>query len=276
MFIDKISATKSDCIDQCLLRYAYKYIEYFPGFASKNEESLNFGSFIHKVFELGYLLKDTKSLMKIAEQERATYHIPFQYDDKIKICVENFIQLNSGLGETIATEGKFEVVLDVEAGIKHTGVIDRIVKGSDGGYLVIDYKSSKREKSKKDLLQDKQSMGYAYAVHKMHNIEFNKIWCGHYYPVSNHLVVVQFNKAQIFAWKKKEIDKVWRIRKKKRDEFPPMRNIFCDYCDMKPVCPLFNSEKEVCERLEEQRALAAEKKKLREQSKVEDGKDKNQ
>lgn len=252
MFINNISASKSDIIDQCLWKYNLKYILKIPGFGSKNEESLNFGSFIHKVFELGYKDNDVKQLMKLAEQERSTYKVQFQMNDKILRCVENFVLWNQKLGETVATEQMVTVPLDKEHDINFVGVIDRVVKGTDGGYLVIDYKTSKKEKSKKDLLQDKQLMGYAYAINQLYNVDFSNIWCGHYYPVTNTFNVVKFTKLQIWNWKKKELEKVWRIRKKKKDEFPPQENIFCDWCEFKPVCERFNSKEDVCKRLEEQ------------------------
>ena len=252
MFINNISASRSDIIDQCLWKYNLKYNLKIPGFGSKNEESLNFGSFIHKIFELGYKDNDPKLLMKLAESERETYKIPFGMNDRIKVCIENFILWNGKLGETISTEGMFEVPLDAEHDIKYIGIIDRVVKGTDGGYLVIDYKTSKREKKTKDLLDDKQLMGYAYAIHTKYGVDYTKIWCAHYYPVTGNFYPVRFSKAQIWNWKKKEIDKVWRIRKKTKDEFPPQKNIFCDYCEFQPVCPHFSTQEQVCKRLEEQ------------------------
>lgn len=223
------------------------------------------------MFELGYKDNDIKSLMKLAEQERSKYKIPFQMNDRIKVCMENFVMWNSKLGETISTENLFEVPLDEKNDIKFIGVIDRVIKGSDGGYLVIDYKTSKREKSKKDLLQDKQLMGYAYAIHTLYGVEYNKIFCAHFYPLTKNFIPVSFSKAQIWSWKKKEIDKVWRIRKKTKDGFFPQKNIFCDYCEFQQVCEKFNPPEVVCKRLDEQIKLRdelKEKKKLEELAKV--------
>ena len=234
-----------------------------PGFGSSNEEALNFGSFIHKIFELGYKDNDAKLLMKLAESERGTYKVPFGMNDRLKMCIENFILWNSKMGETISTEGMFEVDLDEKNGIKFNGVIDRIVKGNKGGYLVIDYKTSKREKTKKELMDDKQLMGYAYAVHVKYGAEFKDIFCAHYYPVSGNFVTVSFSKVQIWNWKRKEIDKVWRIRKKKKDEFYPQKNIFCSNCEFQQACENFNSPEVVKCKIEEQLKLKKEKQDLK-------------
>tara|TARA_R110000782_G_scaffold184388_2_gene274673 strand:+ start:34489 stop:35361 length:873 start_codon:yes stop_codon:yes gene_type:complete len=255
MFINSISASKSDVIDQCLWKYYLRYVLRYPGFGSKNEDALNFGSFIHKVFEEGYKLKDFKSLLKVAEAERPTYRVPFRENDRMKACLENFLSWNQKLGETVATEGAYKIPLDVERDIEFIGIIDRVIKGTDGSYLVIDYKTSKREKKKKDLLNDKQLMGYAFAIHRTYNIPYDKIYCSHYYPLSNNFVSVRFSKFQIFQWEKKEIDKVWKIRKKKKDEFYSQRNVFCDWCEYQPACDKFNCSSEVALRMDEQKKL---------------------
>lgn len=265
MFINTISASKSDIIDQCLWKYYLKYILKIPGFGSKNEEALNFGSFIHKVFELGYRETDKKELMKIAESQRSVYHIPFQMNDRINSCISNFLQWNAKMGETLSTEGFVEEFLDEKNDIKFIGVIDRVIKGKDGGYLVVDYKSSKREKKTKDLLDDKQLMGYAWAISQRYKVDVSKVWCAHFYPVTGNFYPVQFSRMQIAMWKKKEIDKVWRIRKKKKDDFPAQSNIFCDWCEMKDVCEKFTSKDLVCKRLDEQIIL---RDKLKEEKKL--------
>lgn len=255
-FINNISNSRSDTIDQCLLKYHLKYNLRIPGFGSKNEDALNFGSYVHKIFEVGYKEKDSKSLMKIAEQERSTYKVPFHENDRLKKCIENFIPWNMKLGETVSTEQTFRLPMDAKADIEFIGIIDRVVKGTEGGYLVIDYKTSKREKKKKDLMDDPQLMGYAWIIHEVHGTPYEKIWCGHYYPVSGNFPTVRFSKFQIESWKKKQIEKVWRIRKKKANEFYPQENMFCNWCEYQPACTRFNSEEQVACRIEEQKVLA--------------------
>tara|TARA_R110002126_G_scaffold84465_21_gene205281 strand:- start:2068 stop:2892 length:825 start_codon:yes stop_codon:yes gene_type:complete len=270
-FINNISNSRSDTIDQCLHKYNLKYNLRIPGFGNKNEDALNFGSYVHKIFEIGYKEKDSKSLMKIAEQERSTYKVPFHENDRLQRCVENFILWNNKLGETVSTEQLFKLPLDSKADIDFIGIIDRVVKGTEGGYLVIDYKTSKREKKKKDLMDDPQLMGYAWLIHETYGTPYEKIWCAHYYPVTGNFPNVRFSKFQIERWKKKQIEKVWRVRKKKGTDFHAQENIFCDWCEYKPACPRFNSEAVVHCRLEEQKVLA---KKLREERKLEEAKNK--
>jgi RecB family exonuclease len=263
MYINSISSSKSDIIDQCLWKYNLKYILKLPGFGSKNEDALNFGSYIHKIFELGYKEKDLKSLLKIAESEKTTYKVTFRDNERIKACLENFLLWNQKMGETVSTEKVFNIPLDEKNDIHFIGVIDRVVKGTDGGYLVIDYKTSKREKKKKTLMDDNQLKGYAWAIHETYGVPLEDIYCAHYYPVTGNFVAVKFSKFQIERWKKQQIEKVWRIRKKKKDEFWAQENVFCDWCEYKEACPRFQSEETVCKRIDEQKEL---KKRLDEES----------
>jgi len=138
------------------------------------------------------------------------------------------------------------------------GIIDRVIKGDDGGYLIIDYKTSKREKTKVELYQDTQLKGYVYAISKLYEVPISKIVAAHYYPLTNNFVHVQYSVPQINAHLRKIVDEVWKIRKKKKDEMRSNRNEFCNWCAYKTACPEFCTMHEVQKTIEE---LKARKKK---------------
>jgi len=261
MFINTLSSSKSDTIDQCLLKYDYRYIRRFPGYESGNEDSLNFGSYIHKIFEDGHQCNHISDLENIAENLKKNYKVPFHYNDKIKTCIDNFYRFNSKLGETIGLEYEFKVTLS--EGMEYIGFIDRIVKGTDGGYLIIDYKTSKREKKRKDLLTDNQLIGYAYAIHKIYDVPISEIVCAHYYPLTDNFVHVKFSTQIVNRWRDRAIKKIWAVRKKKKDEFPAMENKFCNWCEYKKMCPVHVDEYQVSIRIEEQKVLTEEKNKTK-------------
>ena len=113
-------------------------------------DALQFGSYIHKIFEDGVDAESVDELMEHATRLRNSYQFTGRAADIVK-CVTNFHKFNGALTESVSTEMKFkvEVIPDLEV----NGIIDRVVKGSEGGYLVIDYKTSKREEDEERALQ---------------------------------------------------------------------------------------------------------------------------
>jgi RecB family exonuclease len=256
MHIDKISESKFKTFKQCKLKYKYKYVDYLKEPEDANTEALQFGSYIHKVFEDGYKLTSEKDMVKLSESIIAEYKISSDYFGKDLVCIKNFFQFNKKLGETVATELTFEVELDKE--IKLNGIIDRVIKGKNNTYLIIDYKTSKKEKTKVDLYQDTQLKGYTYAIHKMYQVPIKNITVAHYYPVTGNLVDVKYTPNQIASYVKNLINEVWKIRKSKKTDLTATRNEFCNWCPYKGLCPEFNDPLVIEESL----------KKLKESSKV--------
>lgn len=256
MYIKTISESKYQTFKQCQLKYRYRYVDRLPEPDDAPTDALHFGSYIHKILEDGVKATTEAELMQIAEDVRGSYKVSKKYDGKDRTCIQNFLKFNDGLGETVDTELVFEV--DVKDDITLNGVIDRVIKGQDGGYLIIDYKTSKREKNKTELYQDSQLKGYVYAISKMYNVPVQEIVAAHYYPLTNNFVYVRYSKPQINAHVKRIVDEVWKIRKKKKAEFQPSRNEFCDWCAYKKACPEFCSMFDVEKKIEE---LKAKKKK---------------
>lgn len=196
--------------------------------------------------------KSQDEMKLIAEEVRGSYKVSKKYEGKDLKCIDNFLSFNAKLGETVGTELVFEV--PVKDDITLNGIIDRVIKGEDGGYLIIDYKTSKREKSKVELYQDTQLKGYVYAMSKLYEVPISKIVAAHYYPLTNNFVHVQYSVPQINAHLRKIVDEVWKIRKKKKNEMRPNRNEFCNWCAYKTACPEFCTMHEVSTKIEELKA----------------------
>jgi len=239
MFVNTLSNSKKETFDQCKLKYKYNYIDKLKGDPG-DESAMNFGSYIHKILEEGYNSDSLDHLLKLAEQHKPTYKIPYRYSEKTEKCLKNFLKFNKNLGETVGCELKYEV--EIAPGMTVNGVIDRIIKGKDGGLLVIDYKTSKREKTKIDLFDDSQLQGYTFACHKEFGVPIEDITCAHYYPVTNNLVPIKYGRKKILRWVKNTVDKIWEMRKIKMNELTSSRNSFCDWCNYKAGCDQFESD----------------------------------
>jgi len=249
MFINTISNSKRDTFNQCKLKYRYRYVDRIGDYDISNTDALHFGSYIHQIFEEGFKATDLEALEKLAEENKEKYSFGDSYNPKILPCLKNFLRLNASFPEDGIPEQHFD--LEVAEGITMNGYIDRIIKGQEEGYLVIDYKTSKREKSKVDLYQDPQLKGYVYAVHKLYDVPINKITAAHYYPITDTLVNVQYTVNQIHAHVKSVVDDVWKIRKAKKADLCPMRNQFCNWCSYKSLCPVFTEDTLIQKRLDE-------------------------
>ena len=237
MFIKTISNSKRDTFNQCKLKYRYKYVDRLKEYDLSNTDALHFGSYIHKIFEDGAAASELSELNRLADTHKENYKFSSDYNSKIEPCLKNFLRLNASFPEVGTSELHFD--LSVAEDITINGYIDRIIKGKDGGCLVIDYKTGKRQKSKVELYQDPQLKGYVYAVHKLYNVPFNKITAAHYYPVTDTFTNVQYTANQIHAHIRSVVDDVWKIRKSKKEDLVPIRNNFCNWCQYKSLCPEF-------------------------------------
>ena len=255
MFIARTSHSKGDTLKQCPFKFYLRYYEYIPE-EGTNQDALNFGSYIHKILEDGYQEDSLKGLEKLAEQHKSTYKVGKKEDVRTKKCLNNFLKFNSKLGETVGTE--FEFKISLQEGMDYIGIIDRVIKGTDGGYLIIDYKTSKREKSKMNLFNDPQLQGYALAISEIFDVPAHKIKCAHYYPVTGNFVHVTFNRSQLINFKKNKINEFWKVRKMKKEDFVPQVNEFCNWCGYKSMCPKQSDPTSASCRLDEAKAKVKE------------------
>ena len=239
VYCNTISNSKLDTFNQCRLKYKRRYIERATLDKDKDVNALRFGSFIHQIFEDGVKAETVKELQTIAESIRGEY--PFDSkkypDSKIDKCIKNFLSFNAGLYKTIGVEVRYEEEIGPDMTVN--GIIDRLIKGMDGGYLVIDYKTGKREKTKPNLYNDSQLQGYAYAVCKKYKTTPENVVCAHYYPLSDNFVTIQYSRAQINNYQKMIVDRIWTIRKLKKDQLCAQKNEYCNWCDYQKQCPLF-------------------------------------
>jgi len=248
MYCTTISQSKANTFSECKLKYLYRYVQRVPQ-DETNGDALHFGSYIHKILEEGVACTTLEELQEHAKEQKSKYKFGSSYTPKIDICLRNFLKFNAKLAEAGATEQVYEVT--VKDDISVNGIIDRVIRGKDGGYLVIDYKTSKRQKTKFDLYQDDQLQGYCFAVHKLYETPIENIAVAHYYPLTDTLVSVNYSNSQIAAYLRKKIDEVWKIRKSKKVDMCPMQNQYCNWCGYKYVCPLFNPQDVVTKRLDE-------------------------
>jgi putative RecB family exonuclease len=243
MFIDKVSPSKIKVFDECKAKYKFKYIHYLKEEYNENlsTDALQFGQFIHKVLEDGVNCKSYDELVEIAKSVRSQYTFSKEKERLTESSLRNFIMFNKSLTDTVSTEMSFSVPSPCE-GYHINGIIDRIVMGKTGDLLVIDYKTSKRPAAKKDLYHDAQMQMYAYAIHKMYDVPVDRVTVAHYYPHLDKFVSIKYSSKHIALFLNAQKGKVWDIRKRKKDDFHPVTNRFCDWCGYKGLCPAYGAD----------------------------------
>ena len=240
MFINKVSPSKIKVYDECKLKYKFKYIDYLPE-KETNTDALQFGSFIHKVLEEGVTATTEEELFEIAKIVKSQYKFDEDARERQTVkCIKNFVNFNNSLSscEQVSTEQMFAV--ELKQGYAVNGIIDRVVKSQDGNYLVIDYKTSKRASTKRQLFHDPQMLLYAYAISVLYKVPIASVTLAHYYPHLDKLVNIKFSEPHVLMYMKKLTQKIWEIRKKKKDDFFPQVNQFCDWCGYRDMCPKQN------------------------------------
>ena len=255
VYINKVSHSKHDCYKQCPWKYWLRYHERIR--SEKSDISpLQFGSYIHRIFELGFEAKTFQDLRDIGEEIRGEYEFegPRYSNEIIEQCIRNFLRFNATLEKTIGVEIEYSIT-DEANDYSNTGVIDRVIEGKDGSLLVIDYKTGKYEKTKKELLLDPQMKGYAVACSNLYNVPLGKITAAHFYPVTGNFVSVKYMPWSQAQYLKEKTNFIWKVRKAKKGQFPARKNKFCNWCEYKEdYCPLFSLPSLVQKRIDEAKA----------------------
>ena len=145
----------------CKAKYKFRYIDYLRDtyIPNSNTDALQFGSYVHKIIELGVNATSLLELETLAKDLRKNYSFGGTKEKDMPKILKNFLALNEKLEETVSTEFPFEI--DAPDDVKLNGIIDRVVKGKTGKYLVIDYKTSRRPSTKHELFKDPQMLMYA-------------------------------------------------------------------------------------------------------------------
>tara|TARA_R110000824_G_scaffold235635_6_gene424445 strand:+ start:2320 stop:3138 length:819 start_codon:yes stop_codon:yes gene_type:complete len=250
MFINKVSPSKIKVFDECKKKYKFKYIDYLKEDFNDtlSTDALQFGQFIHKVLEDGVNCTTYEELSAIAKSVRSQYTFGKEKESLTEVSLRNFLTFNKPLTETVSTEMRFTVPSPCE-GYELNGIIDRVVMGKTGDLLVIDYKTSKRAASKRSLYNDAQMQMYAYAIHKMYDVPIERVTVAHYYPHLDKFVSIKYPAGHVAMFLKDQKGKVWDIRKRKKDDFHPVVNRFCDWCGYKDICPAQGADPVQAEKL---------------------------
>lgn len=243
-----LSFSRIAIYNECPLRYKYIYVDKLP---TKARSYFSFGNSIHKVLEKFYHPEENfkrknkpplEYLMELLEKHWISEGYKTENQEKKakeeakKILLRYYRENIFGFKPAYIVERSFSFELDK---FKVIGRIDRIDK-VDGGYKIIDYKTSRllpKFFREIDLLQP---VIYKVAAEKALGLENTK-------EIS--MIYVRFNEEIKFNIEKrfieKGLEKIIETGNKILDEqFDPLPNGRCSTCEFRNICPAFKEKSE--------------------------------
>jgi len=247
--ITHLSYSQIDSFSICPLQYKYKYILRLPTPPSPSQA---FGNTIHQVLKIFYQKQLTlksklslESLLKILKENWSSEGFPSKaYEKKSKTNAIKMLTRfysegfdYSKIGNTVALEQRFSFRLTPT--LKIRGTIDRVDNLEKDNIEIIDYKTSTRTPTQKDVNRNDQLTLYALAVSTIKDLPFSR-------PVEKITLSLYFLDAGIKISSNRTRQQTEQIKEKiiktakelEKTNFPPKpsRPFPCNYCEFKLLC----------------------------------------
>lgn len=264
MNIEHISISRSQTFDSCKQNYKYRY--HLKTVSPEPEPPFfNFGKIVHKIIEIHTLSKGKKNLQEIITDvtngniflEDAVYNeqnqlvkegkkadiLSTEYKNKLIRMIKHYSTYSQRIGFEGQVEWKFDIDMDGK-GRKMTGFIDRLIE-KDGKYYIIDYKTTKPGKFRKDvntIKKDLQLQTYAYVVASKLGIDPDKIKCFLFYLDDNKIIPAQYSSSVVYNVPNILLSKFIEIENTNPDTVVGNVSFSCNFCVYKSICPFKSFE----------------------------------
>lgn len=233
----KLSYSQLDTFKSCPLKYNYNYLMKVP---TPPSHAANFGSSVHETLNEFYLRlkKGEKVDFDLMKELYEKSWIPYGYESKAHEntrkkkgleILKNFYDTNS---DPFVIPAYLERPFNLRIGdFWISGRIDRIDRGADGAFEVIDYKTGRLRKGA-NLKNDLQLSIYALACRDVFG--FNADSLSLYYLEDNEKVSTTRSDEDTTAVEAQVLELFEEI---KNSKFPPTPGFQCKFCDFRLICP---------------------------------------
>ncbi len=234
----RLSYSSISTYQNCPLAYKFRYIDRLP---TKRTPYLSFGTSLHAILAYFYEASSVKppSLDRLLEYLPQVWESEGYSDsseeqtffEQAKKVLSQFYHTNIiDLEIPVALEHRFAIELDC---CTLTGIIDRVDKLPNGGYEVIDYKTSRKLPPKARIHTDLQLSIYHLACQELWGSELIRLSL--YYLMPNTKRSTKRSKSDIDRTK----SLIARVCKDIEDEkYEPKENPLCPWCDFQNHCPI--------------------------------------
>lgn len=251
MLINHFSVSRSQCFDECQLKYKYRY---HLKVISEKPEELHFvyGKLVHKAAEVFVQTKGERPIFEIGadllnnkiefDGVESIHRLGVDYRNKFWEHLRNVEKLTRKIGFDGEIEHKIEYDLDPPNNKVFLGFIDRLIIKNETA-LIIDYKTSKNNswrKTKKTIKEDLQMNAYACYVYDKFEIKPENIHAALYYLEGGNLVSTNFKIENIKKTKELMRKKFTTIEKMSENMAVANVGNHCVRCDYSSICPYFN------------------------------------
>jgi RecB family exonuclease len=240
----RLSFTRVDTFEQCPRRFRYQYVDGLP---QAPAPQLSFGSSIHSTLEWLYDRKHPElpsldeTLQALFEAWDSTGYAAVDREEQLRayahareiVSAFHARVADEGFRLPAATEAWFE--LPVGQDIVVIGAIDRVDVDGSGDLHVIDYKTSRRARSRGQVRDSLQLAIYALATRELYGRLPASVALD--FVVPGVRVVVPVAELALDTVPDRLRAAAARIR---AGEDTPTPNRLCDWCDYQPICPAWN------------------------------------
>ncbi len=252
------SYSRISTFEKCPLKFKFRYIDKLKPEVKQFIEAF-LGNQVHKTLEWIYKQINTSESLKLdqvieyfAKEWAQNFNKEIKiikkentsedyFNQGIKFLIDYFLRHSPFKDNTIATEKRIFLKLDMEGKYKLQGYIDRIVHHKDRGiYEIHDYKTSNFLKSQEELDKDEQLGLYGLAV-KNNFEDVKEILLVWHFLAFNEIRISKRTEIQFKELKKQIIEKINKIESAKN--FEPNPGPLCKWCEFRNYCPLFKKMK---------------------------------
>lgn len=247
------SHSRLSTFEDCPKRFYYRYVQRIPSTTEGIEAFV--GKRVHEVLERLYIAA-RKGLVPSLAKVVFRYNQLFEehYDaDKIRIvrrgtqvdfyrsygerCLRDFYLRHYPFdgNETLGVEERVQFALDERGEYRVQGIIDRLVRGRDGGIEIHDYKTSRRMPTQQELDGDRQLGLYQIGLaRRFPKQPIRLVW---HFLRHDRLHRSTRSPEQLESLREETIAAIDRVRAEY--EFKPRPSGLCDWCEYNDRCPSY-------------------------------------
>jgi len=242
----RLSFTRIDTLEQCARRFRYAYVDRLP---TPPSPALSFGSSVHAVLEwlhgrkVPSVPEDEELLAALYERwdQRGFAEVPREeqlryYGQAKDLLLHHRDGLRAtGIRPPAGVEAWFELEFDDAVVV---GSIDRVDVDDEGRLHVIDYKTNRRAKSRRDVARSLQLAIYALACEDLYG-HLPATVTLQFVAAGGVSVTVPVEEVDVAGVPARVAAAAARVRA--GDDRPTPNNL-CGWCDFRAICPAWEGE----------------------------------